>query len=301
MSFRILRCTTAALFMTLGMAVSASAQLAVSNADIQRLQDTLAQATTEVQQLRARDAGRAATLEPQLNDLRDEVTYLRVKLRREGTVARTDYADVRDRIDDLRSRASADAPAAAAVPAAAPPPAPAPATRPATRPGEIPVGTELDVRLQTALNSGTSMVEDRFEATTLVDVSQDGRTLIPAGSVMRGVVTSVEPATRTNRTARMTVSFDQVTVGGRAHPIRVTVTQAIEGEGIRGETTRAGAGAGIGAVIGGLLGGFKGAIAGILVGGGGAIAATEGRQVELPAGSVLRVRFDSPVTIDGGR
>jgi hypothetical protein len=27
---------------------------------------------------------------------------------------------------------------------------------------------------------------------------------------MRGVVTAVDPATRTNRTAKMTVSFDQV-------------------------------------------------------------------------------------------
>ena len=34
---------------------------------------------------------------------------------------------------------------------------------------------------------------------------------------MRGVVTSVDPATRTNRTAKMTVSFDQVTVNGRAY------------------------------------------------------------------------------------
>ena len=52
---------------------------------------------------------------------------------------------------------------------------------------------------------------------------------------MRGVVTAVEPATRTNRTGRMTVSFDQVTVNGRTYPMRGTVTQAIEGEGIRGE------------------------------------------------------------------
>ena len=36
----------------------------------------------------------------------------------------------------------------------------------------------------------------------------------------------------------MTVSFDQVTVNGRAYPIRGTVTQAIEGEGIKGETGR---------------------------------------------------------------
>ena len=155
----------------------------------------------------------------------------------------------------------------------------------------------MDVRLQNTLNSGTAQVEDRFEGTTLVDLNIDGRTVVPAGSVARGVVTAVEPATRTNRTARMTVSFDQITVDGRAYPIRGTVTQAIEGEGIRGEAGRIGTGAGVGAIIGGILGGFKGALAGILIGGGGTIAATEGKEVQIPQGSVLRVRLDSPAYI----
>src|SRR5581483_12448651 len=101
-------------------------------------------------------------------------------------------------------------------------------------------------------------VEDRFEATTLVDLNLNGRTVVPAGSVVRGVVTAVEPATRLNRTAKMTVSFDQITVQGRSYPMRGTVTQAIEGEGIRGEAGRVGTGAGVGAVLGGILGGFKG-------------------------------------------
>ena len=166
---------------------------------------------------------------------------------------------------------------------------------------EIPSGTEIDARLQAPLNSGTAQVEDRFEATTLVDVSASGRVVIPAGSVMRGVVTAVEPATRTNRTAKMTVSFDQVTVNGRAYPIRGTVTQAIQGEGIKGETGRIATGAGVGAVIGGLLGGFKGALLGVLIGGGGITAATEGKEVELPQGAVLRVRLDSPVQIQASR
>ena len=147
------------------------------------------------------------------------------------------------------------------------------------------------------LNSGTAAVEDRFEATTLVDLNVGGRTVVPAGSVMRGVVTSVEPATRTNRTARLTLSFDQLTVNGRAYPMRGTVTQAIEGEGIKGEAGRIGAGAGVGAIIGGILGGFRGALAGILIGGGGTIAATEGREVDVPAGSILRVRFDSALQV----
>jgi len=166
---------------------------------------------------------------------------------------------------------------------------------------EVPAGTEIDVRLSNTLDSGTAKVEDRFEGTTLVDVNINGRTAIPAGSVVRGVITSVEPATRTNRTAKMTVSFDQITANGRSYPLRGTVTQAIEGEGIKGEAARIGAGAGVGAIIGGILGGFKGALAGILIGGGGTIAATEGKQVELPQGSVLRVRIDAPITIQNAR
>jgi hypothetical protein len=162
---------------------------------------------------------------------------------------------------------------------------------------EIPSGTEFDVRLQNTLNSGTAQVEDRFEGTTLVELSVDGRVAIPAGSVVRGVVTAVEPATRTNRTAKMTVSFDQATINGRAYPMRGTVTQAIEGEGIKGDLPKAGIGAGVGAILGGVLGGGKGAVLGAIIGGGGTIAATEGKEVELPQGSTLRVRLDSPLQV----
>ena len=216
---------------------------------------------------------------------------------------RSDYADVRDRLEDLRTRARGDAPSASAQP---PPGRGSTAARGATATtpagtSEIPAGTEMDVRLSGRLSSGTAAVEDRFEATTLIDVAVGGRTLVPAGSVMRGVVTNVEPATRTNRTARMTLSFDQLTVNGRAYPVRGTVTQAIEGEGIKGEAGRISTGAGVGAIIGGILGGFKGALAGILIGAGGTIAATEGKEVELPQGSVLRVRIDSPVQISTAR
>ena len=65
---------------------------------------------------------------------------------------------------------------------------------------------------------------------------------------------------------------------------------------------RIGTGAGVGAIIGGILGGAKGALAGILIGGGGTIAATEGKDVELPPGTVLRVRLDSALELcDKGR
>jgi len=290
----------------------------VTQADVQRLQDNVYLADRDISQLRSRDATRANQLVSELDDLRDEVVYLKVKLRKEKTLPRAEYADVRDRIDDLRSRARGDNNASAAPvspsrvePASSPRAASASSTTPAASTStttarstssvgsvEIPVGTEVDVRLQNSLNSGTAQVEDRFEGTTVADLNIDGRLAIPSGSVVRGVVTAVEPGTRTNRTSKMTVSFDQVTVNGRSYPIRGTVTQAIEGEGIRGEAGRTAAGAGVGAIIGGILGGFKGALAGILIGGGGTIAATEGKDVELPQGSILRVRLDSPVQID---
>jgi hypothetical protein len=303
MTFMI-RAAVAAL-VTVSLAAPAAAQSSVTQTDIQRLQDNVFQAERDINQMSNRDSTRASQLRDELDDLRDEVIYLKVKLRKERSVTRAEYADLRDRIEDVRSSARGDrlsaapaaAPPAAAPPAAAPaPPAPA-RTQTTASANEVPTGTELDVRLQNSLNSGTAQVEDRFEATTLVDLNVNGRVLIPAGSVMRGVVTAVEPATRTNRTARMTVSFDQVTVNGRSYPMRGTVTQAIEGEGIRGEATRAGAGAAVGGIIGAVLGGVKGAVLGVLIGGGGTIAATEGKEVELPQGTVLRVRVDAPLQI----
>lgn len=291
-----------ALFVLVSVSAPAAGQTTITQADIQRLQDNVYLAERDVTQLRTRDAARATQMQAEVDELRDEVVYLKVKLRKERSLARTEYADVRDRIEDIRTRARGDYSVAPAAPA----PSTATRSNPAPAPRntinvagavEVPAGTELDVRLQNSLNSETTLVEDRFEATTLADLSMEGRAVIPAGSVMRGVVTAVEPATRTNRTSRMTVSFDQVTVNGRAYPIRGTVTQALEAGGVRDEAVRTGVGAGIGGIIGGILGGTKGAVAGVLIGGGGTIAATEGKQIELPQGSVLRVRIDSPVQV----
>ena len=163
--------------------------------------------------------------------------------------------------------------------------------------GSIPAGQEIDTRLQTQLSSSTAQVEDRFEATTVADLYRGSEVLIPAGSVLRGVVRTVDPATRTDRKGQLTVSFDQITVRGRTYPMRGTVSQALESEGMRGEVGRIGAGAGVGAIIGGILGGAKGALIGVLIGGGGTIAATEGKDVTLEPGTILRVRLDTPPNI----
>lgn len=166
-----------------------------------------------------------------------------------------------------------------------------------SRAGVVPTGQEVDVRLQSTLSSETATVEQRFEATTAVDLMQSGRVLVPAGSIVNGVVSGVEKAGRLERTGKLTLSFDGVTVRGRQHRIRATATDVFKSGGILEEKGTAGVGAGAGAIIGGLLGGVKGAVLGAVIGAGGAIAATDGKDVELPAGSVVRIRFDTPVTV----
>jgi len=304
----VTRIAPAAALLLVFAASSPAQSSRLTQADVQKLQDSVYLAERDISTLRTRDSARASSLQTELDDLSDEVIYLRVKLRKERTLAQSEYNDVQTRIENVRTRARGDASLSSApaprVPdppapvAPAPPPAPRAPERPrAAGSREIPANTELDVRLSNILDSGTAQVEDRFEATTAADLIIDGRTLVPAGSVMRGVVSSVQPAGRLKRKAEMTVTFDQLTINGRSYPIRGTVTQAIEGEGVKGDLPKAGVGAGVGAIIGGILGGFKGAMAGILIGGGGTIAATEGKEVQLPQGTVLRVRVESPVPL----
>jgi hypothetical protein len=163
--------------------------------------------------------------------------------------------------------------------------------------GVIPVGQEIDVRMQNALSSETATVEQRFQATTAVDLMQNNQVLVPAGTVVHGVVSAVDPAGRIDRSGSLTLSFDRMSVRGRELDLRASATQVFESGGIREEVGTAGVGAGIGGVIGGLLGGVKGAIVGVIVGAGGAIAATDGKDVEIPAGAIVRLRFDTPVRV----
>jgi hypothetical protein len=325
--------------MMLAFALPAAAQ-SVTSSDIQRLQDQVYEASSDVSRMRSNQDG-VTRLQSELDDLRDEVVYLKVKLRKEGTVSRADFNDVQTRLQDLRSRARAEPRSGDTARTAdntggwrtnSDPNGtgtagarsggtyggvnggviPDDRTRSdqgvgTRRQGDptstgsnntvIPSGQEIDVRLETELSSATAQVEQRFQATTVADLYRGNDVLIPAGSVLRGVVSSVTKTTRMERKGSLTVAFDQITIRGRTYPMRGTVTQALESEGIKGEAQKIGAGAGIGAIIGGIIGGVKGALLGVLIGGGGTIAATEGKDVTLPSGTILRVRLDTPPAI----
>ena len=240
----------------------------------------------------------------EMNEIRDDLGYLRVKARRGETVTRTERQRLSDRVERFLTRINNNNNNANRGVYDRDRTGDRSGDRTAdrgrigsTRSLEIPVGTEVDVRLVTPLTSDTAQVEDRVEATTMVDLYNGNDVIVPAGSVMTGWVTSVDRASRTDRKGSLTIEFNRVRINNRNYDTKAYVTQALESDGIKGEAGRIGAGSAVGAIIGGILGGVKGAVAGILIGGGGVIAATEGKDVHLPEGTVLRVRFDSAVPL----
>ena len=279
----------------------------MTTSDVTRLEQTVDQINSDLVKLRQRDRDAARAMQAELANLDDEVTYLKVKLRKERMVSRSDYMDVRDRLENLRDRVNGNDTYTGGYTGSG-----TTGTRTGTgssrttedqraaQAGVVPTATELDVRLEQALSSDTARVEDRFEGTTVVDLRENNRVLIPAGSRVRGVVTAVKNAGRVERKGELQLSFDQIIINGRTYPMRATVTQALEAGGYREDAGKIGAGAAVGAIIGGILGGVKGAITGVLIGGGGVVAATEGEDVELPAGSVLRVRLDQDLNVGRG-
>jgi hypothetical protein len=264
---------------------SAFAQ-AVTAAELSRLETAYNVVAGQVTALKKVDLTLAMASEKTLADIQDDLTYLKVKQRRENNVTPSDVKELGDRIETLRLKTQTSTIKAQPIMSG----------EPVEKVYNVPVGTEMDVRLQTPLSSETAKIEQRFEATTLVDVSAVGTVVIPAGSVVRGFVSSVRPAGRLERKGSITLSFDEMVVGGKHPPMRASVVQALDGK-MGDDRGRIGAGAAVGAILGGIMGGGKGMLAGILIGGGGTIAATDGADAELPVGTILRIRLDQPLEV----
>lgn len=225
--------------------------------------------------------GELLQLETELDAIATDVSFLAAKTRHGDRVAERDQREVADRLGRLEARLSGRPIA------------------PGRGDAGIPVGTELDLRLQTPVSSKDAVVEQRVDAATLVSLTAGGVLAVPAGSAVQGYVVAVDRASRLDRRGSLMLKFTRLIANGATHDVTLSVTQALESDGIRGEAARIGIGAGVGAIVGGILGGTKGAVAGILIGGAGALLATDGEDVDLPAGTVLRVRFDTP--LDPGR
>jgi hypothetical protein len=184
----------------------------------------------------------------------------------------------------------------------------------------LPEGTPAKLSLQTALSSKLSEVGDQVIAVLYEPVrDKDGRTAIARGTEFIGRVTQVQAAKRPQKQATLTISFDRMRMPYGEEKIATIVTaiddygndeklKAKDGEGkvggghSGGRTARnAGTGAGLGSVGGIIIaaagGGLGGLAAAAGVGAVGGVLMTKGNDIKLAPGTVLRIRFERPVTV----
>lgn len=192
--------------------------------------------------------------------------------------------------------AAAEAAAKAAEPAALS----AASSVPLFREMTLPAGTTLRLRLESAVASDSSRVEDTVRAELREAVVVDGATVLPAGTRLTGVVTSVERSGRVNGRARVSYRFDALSHDGEEYDVR-TAPLSHQADATKGEdATKVAVGAGAGAAIGALLGGGDGAAKGAAIGGAagtGTVLATRGEEVRLGPGAAVTTRLTEPLTV----
>jgi hypothetical protein len=161
-------------------------------------------------------------------------------------------------------------------------------------------GTDLLLALETGVASNKSREGDDVEARLVEPVKQGERTLLPAGTRVRGVVTAAVDAGRVKGRARLALRFDAIVLDGRDVPLRASgIDITAESSSSRDKKVVAGAAA-AGGIIGAIADGKKGAAIGVLAGGaagGAAVLATKGDQVVLEAGQKIKVTLEKELKL----
>lgn len=198
--------------------------------------------------------------------------------------------------------ASADSSGAAATSTSAQGAAPA-----STGPKYLIAGTDVRASLDAPLSTKTSKVGDRFTATVIAPVKDSsGNIVVPVGSKLNGQISEpgdakVEGAIKDM--AHVDLRFTDIQLpGGVDVPLSavlISVHNSRPASAQIPETSRPTGSSAI-AANGGFTGGLGRPIKGLAVGnlaGGGYVLSTTGKQVELPAECVLRLRVDRNTTL----
>ena len=181
------------------------------------------------------------------------------------------------------------------------PPPPAPPV-PETVSVTVPQATQLKVKLDDALDSGTSQAGDHFQATLVDPVVIGDRVALPAGSTIEGTVSEVIPAKKGLKESggALTLSFDRVTTpSGETAAMRAGISQVAKSTKKKAGTI--GGSAAGGALLGKILGkSSKDAAVGAIIGGAigtGIAAGTKGTEMKMEAGTELAVSLQAPLTV----
>jgi hypothetical protein len=173
-----------------------------------------------------------------------------------------------------------------------------------TKTYELPIGTEVSVRSEEAIDSGTA-AEGQTYAAEIVDDVVDGAgdVVIPRGSNAQIVIRSATKGGRFRGTSDLVLDLQSVSVEGQKYVISTTDLRQSGKEGLGANKRTAeytGGGAALGAIIGAIAGHGKGAAIGAGAGaGGGALTQilTKGGSIRVPAETVLNFKLDKPVQI----
>jgi peptidoglycan hydrolase-like protein with peptidoglycan-binding domain len=167
----------------------------------------------------------------------------------------------------------------------------------------LPRGSVIIVRTTTPLQSNTVRVGDTFSTNVVDSLGVDGYTVIPAGSRIRGVVRTVQPATR-QQSGVIEVAFDQLTLSdGTVFPIvgRLTSTDSAErrqiDESADQRVVLVGGRGGIGAAIAGAGSTSSSSSSNLLAALGSLLSS--GMDVRVPTGTPLAVKLDQRLVLRG--
>ena len=165
---------------------------------------------------------------------------------------------------------------------------------------ELAADTPFDVELGTTLSSHGSRVGDRFSTRLDHDlVTADGVLVAPAGSELRGVVTEAVPLKKVGGRARLGLRFGELVLpSGKTVELAATLFEIGRNETKR-DAAKIGGGAAAGALLGHLIDKDDGAVLGALIGAAAGTAASRGKggELEIPAGTILRLSLDQPLRV----
>ena len=167
----------------------------------------------------------------------------------------------------------------------------------------LPAGTAISVRTNQAVDSRNASEGQNYSAVVVDDVKgSSGEILIPKNSDAQLVIRKVATGGTTG-SPELTLDLNSVTVNGRNYLVSTADVSKKGNSGI-GKNKRTaemvGGGAALGTLLGAIAGGGKGAVIGAIAGaaaGGTAQVLTKGKEVKVPAETVLKFKLDQPVTL----
>ena len=191
------------------------------------------------------------------------------------------------------------APAASPSQPAAPKPAPTPVAA-GPKNYTVPAGTWVSVQLPAEISTKTAKVGQRFTANLSSDVVVNGVTVAKAGAPVQGSITEVISGSNTiGGKPTLGLTFDNMTFNGGDKQVSGRLTQVAAKSDKARDTAKIAGGAVAGGVIGHQVDSDSGKVIGAILGAAAGTAAAKktGKEVVLPAGTVIGFTLDSPVTV----